>query len=92
MKGRKKLAPAAVLIFIAPPSSEELEERLQARGLDEPEVMKRRLEKASSEMQQLSNFDYVVVNERDRLDEAVDSVLAIMTAERCRVGRQPVAL
>lgn len=88
----KKLAPAAVLIFIAPPSSEELEARLRARGLDKPEVMKRRLEKASSEMQQLSNFDYVVVNERDRLDEAVDRVLAIMTAERCRVGRQPVAL
>ena len=56
------------------------------------ERFQRRLEKASWELAQLPQFDYAVVNERDRLDDAVDQVLAIMTAERCRVGRRPVRL
>lgn len=88
----KTLAPGAVLIFLAPPSSEGLEERLRGRARDDPKTIQRRLETASWEMAQLPRFDYVVVNERDRLDDAVDQVLAIMTAERCRVGRQPVIL
>ncbi|MEX1254235.1 MAG: guanylate kinase [Dehalococcoidia bacterium] len=88
----RKVAPGAVLVFLTAPSVEELETRLRARGLDDPEAMRRRLEKASWEQEQLPNFDYVVVNERDRLDEAVDTVLAIVTAERCRVGRQRVVV
>lgn len=88
----KSLVPDAVLIFLTPPSLEELEERLRARGLDDPEAMQRRLALAAQELEQLSRFDYAVVNERDRLDETVDQVLAIMTAERCRVGRRPVVL
>ena len=88
----KKLTPAALLIFLTPPSLEELEARLRSRGLDDPETMRRRLEAASRELEQLPRFDYAVANERDRLDDAVDQVLAIMAAERCRVGRQPVTL
>ena len=88
----KKLTPAALLIFLTPPSLEELEARLRSRGLDDPETIRRRLEAASRELEQLPRFDYAVANERDRLDDAVDQVLAIMAAERCRVGRQPVTL
>lgn len=88
----KKLAPAAVLIFLAPPSMDELEQRLRARGLDDPEAIRLRLEAAARELAEQPKFDYVVVNERDRLDVTVDTVLAIMTAERCRTGRQPVRL
>jgi guanylate kinase len=88
----KRLAPAAVLIFLAPPSLNELEARLRARGLDDSEVIRKRLDAAEREMAEQRRFDYVVVNERDRLDGAVDTVLAIMTAERCRVGRKPVQL
>jgi guanylate kinase len=88
----RKLLPAAVLIFLAPPSLEELEARLRARDLDDPEAVRRRLETASRELAELPHFDYAVVNERDRLDDTVDQVLAIMAAERCRVGRQPVML
>ena len=88
----KRLAPAAVLVFLAPPSIEELEARLRARGLDDPEAMQRRLKAASQEMERLPQFDYAVVNEQDDLDGAVDQLLAIMTAERCRVGRQPIVL
>ena len=88
----KKLTPAALLIFLTPPSLEELEARLRSRGLDDAETMRRRLEAASRELEQLPRFDYAMANERDRLDDAVDQVLAIMAAERCRVGRRPVTL
>ncbi len=88
----KKLTPAALLIFLTPSSLEELEARLRSRGLDDPETVRRRLEAASRELEQLPRFDYAVANERDRLDDAVDQVLAIMAAERCRVGRRPVTL
>ncbi|MDP3767026.1 MAG: guanylate kinase [Dehalococcoidia bacterium] len=88
----KRLVPPAVLVFLLPPSIEELEERIRARGLDDPEAVQRRLDAASRELAKLPTFDYAVVNEHDRLDDAVDRVVAIMTAERCRVGRQPVAL
>ncbi len=88
----KKLLAGAVLIFLAPPSIEELEQRMRERGLDDDAVIQRRLEKAAWELEQLPTFDYVVANERDRLDGAVDQVLAIITAERCRVGRKPVSL
>jgi len=84
----KELVPDAVLIFLTPPSFDELKVRIRSRGLDDDASIKRRLEKASQEMAQLPHFDYAVVNERDRLDDAADRVLAIVTAERCRVGRQ----
>ena len=88
----KKLTPAALLIFLTPPSVEELKARLGSRGLDDPETVRRRLEAAARELEQLPRFDYAVANERDRLDDAVDQVLAIMAAERCRVGRRPVTV
>jgi guanylate kinase len=88
----KRLAPAAVSIFLAPPSMAELEARLRARGLDDTGVIRKRLDAARREMKEQTHFDYVVVNEHDRLDAAADTVLAIMTAERCRVARRPVTL
>ena len=88
----KKLTPAALLIFLAPPSIAELERRLRDRGLDDPETIRRRLEQASLELERRQAFDHTVVNERDRLEATVAQVLAIMAAERARVGRQPVRL
>ena len=82
----KRLAPAAVSIFLAPPSMAELEARLRARGLDDAVVIRKRLDAAQRELAERSKFDYVVVNEHDRLDEAADTVLAIMTAERASRG------
>jgi guanylate kinase len=86
----KRLVPQAVLIFLTPPSFEELEQRLRERAQDDEAALQRRLEKAASEFEQLPTFDYLVLNERDRLDAAADRVLAIMAAERCRVGRERV--
>src|SRR3972149_1648385 len=68
----KKLAPAAILIFLTAPSFDELEERLRARGLDDDATINKRLEKAAWERAQVPKFDYLVVNERDRLDDAPD--------------------
>jgi len=88
----KRLLPAALLIFLAPPSIEELEARLRARGLDDPDVIRRRLDAAARELAEQSRFDYVVVNERDRLDQTADRVLEIMEQERARAGRERVKL
>jgi len=88
----KQMAPGAVLIFIAPPSFEALRERMQTRGGEAPEAIRERLELARAELDAAPRFDYAVLNEDGRLDRAADQVQAIVTAERCRIGRRPVAL
>ena len=77
--------PHGVFIFIAPPSTEELARRLQKRGKDSPEAIKRRLSSYAEEMAQMVSYDYVVVN--DSLEAALEKLKAIMVAERCRVTR-----
>jgi guanylate kinase len=79
-------APGAVMIFIAPPSLEELERRLCNRdaGAD-PADCTRRLAIARDELALAPGYDYLVVN--DRLDEAVEALRAIIVAERCRIRR-----
>lgn len=86
----KRLIPQAVTIFIAPPSREVLLRRLRGRGGDSPEQVRCRLETAMAELERASEFDYVVVNQEDRLDQTVDTVKAIILASKCRTGRQPV--
>jgi guanylate kinase len=70
----------AVLIFLAPPSMEELERRLRSRGTEDEARLALRLATAKQEMAQLPLFDHVVVN--DRLDEATAQVEAIIQASR----------
>jgi guanylate kinase len=81
----RQRVPGAILIFIAPPSVAELIERLEARGTESDGELRTRIRNADSEMADLPNYDYVVVNYRERLDETVDKVVAIITAEHCRV-------
>ena len=87
-----RLAPEAVLVFLTASSEEELEQRLRARGTDSPEQLQKRIATAREEMRQLPEFDYVVVNRDEKLDQAVDDVLAIIQAEHCRVEPRPVKL
>ena len=70
----------ARLVFLLPPSREELERRLRGRGTDAPSEVKRRLEVVVSELRAVHDFDYAVVN--DRLEVAVTSVCEIIHAER----------
>ncbi len=81
----KKNFPEAVLIFILPPSFEELERRLRSRGTDDEETIKRRLEFAREEIRRAPLYDYVVVN--DRLEVAYDGLRSIITAEKHRTER-----
>mgnify|MGYP005846524473 CR=1 FL=1 len=82
----KKSFPDAVLIFILPPSMEELQRRLAARGKDSPEAMGGRLAWAHKELQRAPDYDYVVVNET--VDGAVAEILSIMAIEKRRKARQ----
>lgn len=78
----EKRSPEAVSIFIGPPSWEELERRLTARGTDSPEDIQKRLTRAKVEIQNAYAYDYFVVN--DTPEEAVRELDAIMTAEHCK--------
>ena len=74
--------PEAVLIFIIPPSFEELSRRLHGRATDNEDVIAGRLQKAREEYQQTPNYDYLVVN--DKVSTAAAEIISILTAEDCR--------
>lgn len=74
--------PEAVLIFIVPPSFEELSRRLHGRATDREEVIQGRLTKAREEYREIPHYDYLVVN--DKVSEAAAEITAILMAEDCR--------
>jgi len=77
--------PDAATIFLLPPSWEELERRLRLRATDAEEEIQRRLVNARGELAERDHYRYWVVN--DVVQEAVASLAAIVTAERCRADR-----
>lgn len=82
----KRKYPDAVLVFILPPSMEELERRLRDRRTDADETIRKRLLAARSEMQRgVESYDYLVIN--DDIENAWRQLEAIVIAERCRRGR-----
>lgn len=74
-----------VAIFVLPPSFEVLGARLRGRNKDAEEAIERRLAMASSEVDAVQEYDYVVVN--DELERCVSQIEAIITAERARLSR-----
>jgi len=78
----KHRLPEAVSIFVLPPNRENLEWRLNNRGLDSAEVIQRRLDTASREIENYDKYDYILVN--DLLDKATDDLRAIVLSERIR--------
>ncbi len=78
---REKM-PGAVLIFIAPPSLEELERRLRGRGTDTEEAILGRLTRACQEYKEADFYDYLIVN--DDAEKAAAKLNAIIEAEHCR--------
>jgi guanylate kinase len=78
----KRKIPRAVSIFILPPNRLELENRLRHRSLDAEDVIQRRLVTASREIENYARYDYILVNENDRLEESTDALKAILLAER----------
>ncbi len=82
----REKCPEAVLIFIIPPSLEELSRRLYTRNTDAPEIIAQRLEKARSECKESLMYDYLVVN--DTVMSAAQEIQAILEAECCRVHKR----
>ena len=88
----KNLAPDGVFIFLAPPSPEELADRLRRRMTEAPAALERRLAIADAEMATAGTFDHVVINHNGRLDDAVDDIDAILDRERRKPGRSRLLL
>ncbi len=88
----RKLAPEAVLIFLTTQSEKELVDRLKSRKTDTAEDLGLRIATAQQELKRAVEFDYVIVNADGRLDEAVDTVIAIIRAEHHRVHPRKVSL
>ncbi|HEX9494508.1 MAG TPA: guanylate kinase [Candidatus Limnocylindria bacterium] len=84
MRKIKALLPEALTIFIMPPSVESLRRRLTVRGTETPEQLELRLRNAEIEMAAAPEYDYVVVNEDDKLDETVKEIAEIIEKEAKR--------
>jgi len=84
----RQKVPNAIFIFLAPESIDDLNRRLIARHSETAVERARRLADASNELAQQVWYDYLVINRHGRLDEAVEQVKAIITAEHCRVQKR----
>ena len=84
----RRLIPDSVHIFILPPSTTALKERLTKRGLDSDAVIAQRLDAAREEMRHCGEFDYVIMNQD--FARAVDDLSAIVRAARLTAPRQQV--
>ncbi len=83
----KRLFPEAVAIMLLPPSAALLEKRLRGRGTESDEVIKRRLCRARDELKLLPNYDYLVVNGENMVDECAEIIKGIITSEHNRTLR-----
>lgn len=86
---KAKFPGDVVLVFILPPSLDELERRLRSRNTDAPEVIDRRLRVARDELRRYVEYDYIIVN--DSLDRAYDLLRSVYVAETVRCVRQRAA-
>lgn len=77
--------PDSVLIFVLPPSMDELKRRLTGRMSDTEDVIKKRLKNAIDEIREYKNYDYVIIN--DVFDDALEEMVAIIIAERVRTSK-----
>ena len=88
-QGTQQIAEQArddlVSVFILPPSTAELERRLTRRAQDPPDVVARRMSKASDEMSHYAEYDYIIVNHG--IEDSVDQSMSILKAERLRRER-----
>lgn len=82
--------PEAALVFIAPPSFDELERRLRGRGTETEETILRRMDTARRECAHMDAFQYIVLN--DTPENGAYELLSIITAHRCRRENRGFAL
>lgn len=84
MKIKEKI-PEAVLVFVTPPTIEELRSRLIGRGTETADVIASRLRRAAEESEGMNNYDYILIN--DQVEDCVDQLHQIILSERCRAQR-----
>ena len=84
MKIKEKI-PDTVLIFVTPPTIQELKDRLVGRGTETQEVIESRLKRASEEAEGIESYDYLLVN--DVVEDCVDELHEIILSERRRASR-----
>ncbi len=88
----RKMFPEALLIFLLPSSEEELIFRLRDRGTETEESIALRMATTRKELEYLPIFDYIVHNPAGKLDQAVDTLQAIITAEHHRIQQRKVSI
>ncbi len=88
----RKLCPEALLIFLTTQNEEDLVSRLRLRKTENPDSLRLRIATARQEINRIRSFDYIVVNRELRLDDTVDTILAIIQAEHHRVVPRKVTL
>ncbi len=82
----RRMAPEALLIFLIPPTVDELRTRLQGRMTESSADLERRLHTAQEELSRIHEFDYRVINADGLLDQAVADIDSIIVAEKCRTA------
>jgi guanylate kinase len=88
----RRLIKNTTSIFLAPESMEALLARLRDRKTDDPDVLMKRFKTASTELNEVRKFDYVVFNEAGKLEDAVQRICEIVNVERSRVTRPEIRL
>jgi guanylate kinase len=88
----RELSSDALMIFLTTQDEQEMVRRLSARKTETPEGLNLRIATARQELKRIVEFDYVVVNREDQLDDAVDTILAIIHSEHHRVTPRKVTL
>lgn len=86
------LYPGALLIFLSTRDEQELIDRLKSRQTETPEGLKLRIATARQELKRVDMFDYYVINADGRLEDTVETILAIIKAEHCRTQPRKVKL
>jgi guanylate kinase len=88
----RELSSDALMIFLTTQDEQEMVRRLSARKTETPEGLNLRIATARQELKRIVEFDYVVINREDQLDDAVDTILAIIHSEHHRVTPRKVTL
>jgi guanylate kinase len=88
----RELIPGGTFIFLAPESMDELLQRLQSRKSDDPDVLMARFMAADRELRRAREFDFVIFNERERLDRTISQLCSIIDAEHHRTDQPEILL
>ncbi len=88
----KKILPEAVFVFINAPSMDELRNRLTRRCTETTADLSLRIQTAQSELAKICEFDYVVMNPSEDIESAIQDILAIVKAEKCKVKQRIIKL